>query len=411
MEKLLHYTWKHKLLPLGTLRTTDGREVEVISPGLHNRGDAGPDFFNAKIKMDGMVWVGNVELHVKASDWYRHRHDEDSAYDNVILHVVEVADMDVETSQHKVIPTLVVPVPQHLRRDYAELLNTDKYPPCYKIIPSLPALKVHSWLSALQTERLEQKTTAIVERVRMMNGSWEDAYFATIARNYGFGINGEAFDAWAKAMPMSAATKHRDNLFQIESMFLGQAGLLGKVDEKYSKEYEYLRHKFGFQPMNAALWRYLRTRPQNFPHVRLLQLAQMYHERRTGLSELLECKDVKAIGKLYDMKGTKLALMVINTAVPAIFAYGRHHAKEQLCERAFNLLEALKAEDNNTVRMWADCGLEVNDAGGSQALIQLKKEYCDHKDCLRCRFGHDFLTGEYRNAFLSEGELEGVSRS
>ena len=208
-------------------------------------------------------------------------------------------------------------------------------------------------------------------------------------------------------MPMSAAAKHRDNLFQIESMFLGQAGLLGKVDEKYSKEYEYLRHKFGFQPMNAALWRYLRTRPQNFPHVRLLQLAQMYHERRTGLSELLECKDVKAIGKLYDMKGTKLALMVINTAVPAIFAYGRHHAKEQLCERAFNLLEALKAEDNNIVRMWADCGLEVNDAGGSQALIQLKKEYCDHKDCLRCRFGHDFLTGEYRNAFLSEGELEG----
>lgn len=402
MEKLLHYTWRHKLLPLTTLRTTDGREVEVISPGLYNNSDAGPDFFNAKIKMDGMLWVGNVELHTKASDWYRHRHDKDPAYDNVILHVVEVADMDVETSQHKCLPTLVLPVPERLHRDYNVLLETEKYPPCYKIIPSLPSLKIHSWLSALQTERLEQKTKAIAERVKAMNGSWEDGYFATLARNYGFGINGDAFAVWAEAMPMRAVDHHRDNLFQVEAMFLGQAGLLGKVDERYSKEYDYLRHKFGLQPMDATLWRYLRTRPQNFPHTRLLQLARLYHERRTGLSELLACKDVKEIGKLYDMKGAKLVLMVINTAIPTIFAYGRSHAKELLCERAYDMLGSLKAEDNNIVRMWAECGLKVTDAGGSQALIQLKKEYCDRKNCLRCRFGYDFLSGEYSEAFFSE---------
>lgn len=402
MERLLHYTWRHKLLPLGTLRTTDGREVEVISPGLYNRSDAGPDFFNAKLRMDGMTWVGNVEMHVKASDWYRHRHDSDSAYDSVILHVVEQCDMEVETSQHKRLTTLVLPVPESLRRDYEELLNTEKYPPCYKAIPAISPLKTHSWLSALQTERLEQKTAMMEEKVREMGGSWEDGYFATLAHNFGFGINGDAFDTWAQSMPMKAVAHHRDSLFQIEALFIGQAGLLDKVEERYRREYEYLRHKFGLSPMDGTQWRYLRTRPQNFPHTRLAQLARMYYERRTGLSELLECADVKAIGKLYGMAGKKLDLLVINTAIPTIFAYGRSHAKEPLCERAYDLLEAIKAEDNNIVRMWAECGLKAESAGDSQALIQLKRNYCDRKDCLRCRFGYEFLSGEHRQAFLHE---------
>ena len=402
MERLLHYTWRHKLLPLGTLRTTDGREVEIISPGLYNRSDAGPDFFNAKLRMDGMTWVGNVEMHVKASDWYRHRHDSDSAYDSVILHVVEQCDMEVETSQHKRLTTLVLPVPESLRRDYEELQNTEKYPPCYKAIPAISPLKTHSWLSALQTERLEQKTAAMEEKVREMGGSWEDGYFATLAHNFGFGINGDAFDTWAQNMPMKAVAHHRDSLFQIEALFIGQAGLLDKVEERYRREYEYLRHKFGLSPMDGTQWRYLRTRPQNFPHTRLTQLAQMYYERRTGLSELLECANVKAIGRLYGMAGKKLDLLVINTAIPTIFAYGRSHAKEQLCERAYDLLEAIKAEDNNIVRMWAECGLKAESAGDSQALIQLKRNYCDRKDCLRCRFGYEFLSGEHRQAFLHE---------
>ena len=391
MEKLLHYTWKHRLLPLGTLRTTDGQEVEVIDPGLYNRSDSGPDFFNAKVKIGGVMWVGNIELHLKASDWYRHRHDADAAYDNVILHVVEVADIDVEDSNGKPLATVEVPIPSDLRENYEALLCTDQYPPCYSIIPQLPSLKVHSWLSALQTERLEQKTNAMVRRVKELDGSWEDGYFATLARNFGFSINGDAFDVWMRNMPMQAVAHHRDDLFQVETLFLGQAGLLDKVDERYAKEYRYLAAKFGLQPMDASVWKYLRTRPQNFAHVRLMQLAKMYHERRTGLSELLACEDVKAIGKLYGIKGAKLNLLIINTAIPTIFAYGRHHAKEQLCERAYNLLESLKPEENRIIRMWQDCGLEVTTAGDSQALIQLKKEYCDKKNCIRCRFGFEFL--------------------
>ncbi len=404
MEKLLHYTWKHKILPLGTLMTTDGKVVEIINPGLYNSKDSGPDFFNAKVKIDGMLWVGNVEIHLKASDWYRHHHDTDAAYDNVILHVVEVADMDVTNSLGNTMPTVEIPIPSELRSEYETLLNADLYPPCYNIIPRLSVLKIHSWMSALQTERLEQKTKAMEERVKMMNNSWEDGYFATLARNFGFSINGDAFDVWMRNMPMQAVAHHRDDLFQVEAMFIGQAGLLDKVDEKYSKEYRYLAVKFGLTPMDATMWKYLRTRPQNFAHVRLMQLARMYHERRTGLSELLDCKDVKAIGELYGIKGNKLDLLVINTAVPTIFAYGRHHAKEYLCDRALEFLDSIHAEDNKIIRMWRDCGMDVKTAGDSQALIQLKKEYCDRKDCVRCRFGYEFLSGEYRQAFLSENE-------
>lgn len=416
MEKLLHYTWRHKMFPLGEMRTTDGRLVEVISPGLYNRGDGGPDFFNAKLKVDGLLWVGNVELHLKASDWYRHHHDTDAAYDSVVMHVVADADMDVETSKGNRLPALVLPISEDVRRDYATLLSTERYPPCYMIIPGLQSLKVHAWMAALQTERMEQKTVAMAERVKRLNGSWEDGYFATLARNYGFSINGEAFDVWIQHIPMRAVDHHRDNLFQVETLFLGQAGLLhrepsitlpkdGHTLEEYRREYAYLQKKFGLTPMDPSLWRYLRTRPQNFPHVRLLELARMYCEHRTGLSELLECKDVKAVGNLYGIKGAKLALLVINTVVPSIFAYGRSHAKEYLCERAFDMLESLKPEDNHIIRMWKECGLDVKDAGDSQALIQLKKEYCDRKECLRCRFGHEFLSGEYRNMFLREEDI------
>jgi hypothetical protein len=310
--------------------------------------------------------------------------------------------MEVKTSQGKTLTTLELPVAEELKPDYEGLIHSDKYPPCYKIIPKLPSLKVHSWLSSLQVERLQQKTSAIVERVQKTKGSWEAAYFVTLSRNFGFSINGDAFETWATMMPMNALAHHRDNLFQIESIFIGMAGLLDKVDPKYTQEFAYLQKKFGLTPMDATLWRYLRTRPQNFPHVRIMQLAQMYHEQRTSLSQLLNCKNAKEISTLYNIKGAKLDLLIINTVVPTVFAYGRYHAKEEYEDRAFDLLEAVKAEDNNIVRMWQECGLDVHSAGDSQALIQLKKEYCDKKNCLRCRFGYEFLSGEYRNAFFSE---------
>ena len=428
MELLLHYCWKHKMWPLQGLETTDGRVVEVLDPGLHNH-NAGPDFFNAKLKIGGTLWVGTVEIHDKSGDWYLHGHDKDAHYNNVVLHVVEMADREVQTQEGNFVPQMVLKVPDNVRENYEELLRTDAYPPCYRIIPKLTPLLVHSWMAALQTERLEQKTVAIAERAQKAGGSWEDAYFITLARNYGFGINGDAFEEWARHIPLQAVGKHRDDLFQIEAIFLGQAGLLelSTIPDSYQKdalnegyfaklrnEYQYLAHKFSLQPMDVNLWRFFRLRPQNFPHIRISQLANLYFSRKAGLSDLLECRDVVSFAEMLRTQVTpywethytfgsesvrnakhlspfSINLLLINTCIPMMFAYGRHAMREELCDRAFDFLEQLKAENNHIIRMWKEVGLDVKSAGDSQALIQLKREYCDKRDCLRCRIGYEYL--------------------
>ena len=428
MEQLLHYVWRHKMFPLQEMHTTDGKLVEVIDPGLHNR-NAGPDFFNAKVKIDGTLWVGNVEIHDRSHDWYVHGHDHDSAYNNVVLHVAGVVDDNVITSDGKFLPQLQLDVPKEINDHYKELLETDQYPPCYKIIPDLTKLTIHSWMSALQTERLEQKTEAIKARVDRNNGSWENGYFTTLARNYGFGINGDAFEMWANTLPLKAVDHHRDNVFQIEAIFMGQAGLLelNTIPSQYQRdalnegyfaklrnEYQYLAHKFSMKPMDVTMWRFLRLRPQNFPHIRISQLANLYYSRRAGLSSLVECTTIEQLKAVLatsvtpywethytfgstscrndkNLSPASLNLLMINTAIPMLFAYGKHKSDEALCDRAFDLLEQLKAENNHITRLWQQCGLIAQNAGDSQALIQLKKEYCDKKDCLRCRIGFEYL--------------------
>lgn len=428
MEELIHYCWKHKLYPLTPLTTDQGQPVEVIDPGLHNR-NAGPDFFNAKVKIGGTLWVGNVEIHDKASDWFAHGHDRDAHYDNVILHVVGTIDTQARTSNGQEPPQMRLDVPQDVRDNYEQLLHEDSYPPCYRIIPTLSRLTVHSWMSALETERLERKTDDIARRARQCDGSWESAYFVTLARNFGFGINSEAFEQWALAVPLQAVGHHRDDPFQIEAIFLGQAGLLdiASVPSRYREaalgegyfnrlrdEYRYLAHKFSLHPIDHHLWRFLRLRPQNFPHIRIAQLANLYYRHQAGLSRLAECATVKDAEALLSTEATPywqthytfgapspksakrlsaatLNLLMVNTAVPMLFAYGRHLGNDRLCDRAFDFLDHLKAESNHIVRMWQDVGLTVANAGDSQALIQLKKQYCDRKDCLRCRFGYEYL--------------------
>ncbi len=428
MEALLHYVWKHKLFPLQGMTTTDGLEVEVIDSGLHNR-NAGPDFFNSKVKIGGTLWVGNVELHDKASDWFAHHHDQDTHYDNVILHVCATVDALAVNSQGKRLCQMVLGIPANVQAHYDQLSAQDLYPPCHTIIPSLPLLTLHSWMSALLVERMERKMDDILRRVERCDGSWEAAYFVTLARNFGFGINGDAFEEWAFHVPLLSAAHHRDNLFQVEALFMGQAGLLdiNTVPERYREtavaegylkklvdEYRFLAHKFSLTPIDAARWRFLRLRPQNFPHIRISQLANLYHGCKAGLSQLLEAADVESAKRVLaaqvtpywethytfgstsvrnekNLSAFSLHLLLVNTVVPMLFAYGRHKQDEQLCERAFTFLEQLRAENNHVVRMWAQCGLIVRNAADSQALIQLKSVYCDRKDCLRCRIGYEYL--------------------
>ena len=419
MEQLLHYVWKHKIFPLTPLQTTSGLPVEVIDTGLQNT-HAGPDFFNAKLKIDGTLWVGNVEIHTTSSDWYRHGHDHDKAYDSVILHVVEQADCEVFCSNGGQVSQLLLVCPEHVKQHYEELHASDIYPPCYSVLSALPKLTIHSWLSALQTERFQQKADVIAKRLHSCNNNWEDAFFITLARNFGFGLNGDAFETWANLIPFRAVDKHRDDLTQIEAFFFGQAGLLEEdatddYQARMQNEFRYLQHKFELSAvMDNALWRFLRIRPGNFPHVRLAQLAALYQEERSLFSRVMAAMTLKEIrqiliaktspyweshfifGKSSPQKEKGIGagaqnLLVINTVVPFLYAYGLHKADERLCDRATDFLEELKAENNYVTRLWSGAGLPVHTAADSQALLQLQKEYCDKKKCLYCRFGYEYL--------------------
>ena len=292
-------------------------------------------------------------------------------------------------------------------------------PPCHDVLGTLPLLKIHAWLSSLLVERLMQKAEAIGQRLERCGRNWEDAFFVTLARNFGFGVNGDAFETWALRLPLRAVDKHRDNLFQVEAFFFGMAGLLDDEASGYGqdlrREFAYLQHKFGLPaPMTYEQWRFLRLRPGNFPHVRLAQLAYLYHHEEGLFSRVVEAESLEEVRQLFDVRtsgfwmdhfnfrkesphsekalGTgAVNLIVLNTVVPILYAYGQYRSDERLCERASSFLEQLKAEDNSIIRRWANAGLPVHTAADSQALLQLQKAYCDKRDCLRCRFGYEYL--------------------
>ena len=418
MEQLLHYVWKHKIFPLKELKTTTGQQVEVIDTGLANT-DAGPGFFNAKLKLDGVLWIGNIEIHERSSDWFKHGHHADAGYNSVILHIASEIDTEISRSNGERIPQIQLICPEAVRTNYKELLETASYPPCYRIIPSLPPFTAHSWMTALQMERFEQKATLLNERLKRCQGNWEDAFFITLARNFGFGLNGDAFETWAHRLPFRAVDKHRNDLFQIEAIFFGQAGILEDSDGdgyylRLKKEYTYLQHKFGLIPMDASLWRFLRLRPANFPHIRIAQLACLYHRAYGLLSRIMETETLQGVRDILKggtseywlthytfggsspsrpktLSNTSLDLLIINTVVTFLYAYGLHKGNRVLCARAGSFLEELKAENNYITRMWEQCGMKASNAADSQALIQLKKEYCDKKKCLYCRIGYEYL--------------------
>ena len=421
MEQLLHYCWKHKIFPLRELKTTAGQSLEVLNPGLYNT-DAGPDFLDAKVKIDGVVWAGNVEIHVRASDWHRHGHDGHPAYENIILHVVGIEDEKLTYPNGQPIPQFLLNVPRYVTDNYDRLHGADKMPPCAKVIGDIPRLLIHGWMSSLQVERLEMRTQQIMQYHARLQRNWEDTLFVTIARAFGFGKNGNAFERWASSFPASAVGKHRDNLMQVEAIFFGQAGFLEDpppdADEYYlclQREYKFLRQKFSLTPIDTHLWKFLRLRPQNFPHIRLAQLAMMYHTGRFNLSHLLQADSTENLKALLQtqvsdywrthyrfhsapsaandkqLSDASLELLLINAVLPVLFSYGRYKNDENLTARAVRLLESLKPERNSIVRCWEEAGIQAENAADTQALLQLHTAYCVRRDCLRCRFGYEYI--------------------
>ncbi|MEW6468090.1 MAG: DUF2851 family protein [Bacteroidota bacterium] len=420
-EEFLHYIWKYRLFGHSDLRTQDGAPLQIIRPGEHNR-DAGPDFFNARMRIGPTVWAGNVEIHVRSSEWEKHGHSSDKAYDNILLHVVYEHDAEVFRKNKEKIPVLELKGRLD-RRVYARYLDfklSRSAVPCGRLIGTVPPLQVSSWLDRMLAERLERRSADILQRLALSKNNWEETFYLLMARNFGFKVNAEAFEQLAGSLPYRVVSKCRQNRMRAEALLFGQAGLLeGKFREAYprglQKEYAHLRKKFGLKPMDAHIWRFLRLRPVNFPTIRLSQFAGLLTGPGHLFSRVLEVKNAKELRGLLSVEASDYWLdhflfgrrspkrsrrlgdeaidnVIINTIAPLLFVYGRYKKEDLYCERALSLLERTDAEDNAIVRKWAELGIKVKDAYRSQALIELRNEYCAHKKCLDCGIGSRILS-------------------
>lgn len=426
----LQFVWRHKMME-DNGQTTDGKVVEVIDAGLYNRRGDAPDYFNAKLKLNGVLWVGNVVVTESASDWYLHGMDKDKAYDNVILAVVGNADTDIINSEGQPVSVMPMEIPQEVAKRYLILASDQGQTVCHQNVKeNCTRLTVNSWLSALQTERLEWQTEEIRRRAKEF-GSWEAAYFVTLARTFGMGVNGNLMEQWAKSLPMSVIDFHADDLFQLEALFLGQAGLLEleTIPERFQhdalnegyfaklrNEYLYLAHKYSLHPLDGKKWQPMGNGRNRTPHLAFSFLANMYYQRKTALHTMLTCDTLKEVRNLLKVNATpywqthnhfgattrtginqlsaeRLNLIVINAVVPMLFAYGREMAQDTYCDQAFDLIEICKAEKNAITKHWQQYGINADSAGQTQALIQQQREYCDKRQCLRCRFGYQYLKG------------------
>jgi hypothetical protein len=419
MERLLHYVWKHKLYAPETLVTTEGLPVSVIDAGIWNT-NAGPDFFNAKIKIGDMMWAGCVEIHDKASDWIRHCHDKDKAYDSVVLHLTTVHDMTVYRTTGEPIPQALLPVPETVRKNIDWLIYRDVSIPCLSRIKEIEPVQLSSWVSALLSERLERKTKDILHLVEEYDGDWNEVFYIILSRSFGFGVNNDAFERLARSLPFRYILKQRGSSSQIEAMLFGQAGMLEEETSTchyyrlLQQEYKFLRHKFGLQPLDSSLFKNLRMRPSNFPHVKLAQLAALWYHYDALFPLIRDEENLEQIKKLFCIHpsdywtthyhflrtspaaekllgANALHILLINVVIPMLFAFGQKNNQPEYNERAIRFLESIPAEKNTIVSTFCNAGMPAQHAGDSQALIQLKREYCEKKKCLYCRIGFRLL--------------------
>ena len=392
MEELMYYVWQQRLF--SAITTLDDTPLEVIHPGLRNL-DAGPDFFNAKVKIDGMVWAGNVEMHVKASDWFRHNHQNDPNYDNVILHVVMQADAVVRHQSGEPIMTVVMRIPQDIMNKYQALTAQQPYSfsaiRCVSDLGNVPNLVLHDWLTSLAMTRMLGKTKRVQDLVEKGKDSWQEALYVMLARSLGTGINSDTFERLARSLPFAFLLKHLDDPLQVRALLLGQAGLIPLNEERMLQEYAFLRAKFQLTPLTPSCWKMARRRPQASPVVRLEALASLLAFHKNLFSEILEAKDIAALQRIFVIP-YKIGLqtansVIINAVVPILLAYGQWEADDELSERALDLLEKIPAESNRYMEYWTACGIPNRNAFESQALLHLYREYCEPHKCINCRLG------------------------
>lgn len=426
-EDYIHYLWQYQKFDFREMTTSDGFPVKVISPGTHNLL-SGPDFFNSRLLIGNQEWAGNVEIHIRSSDWYMHGHENDPAYDNVILHVVWVHDVEVYRKDNTPMPVVEIQnlVAPETVRSYENLCSgsSNRWINCENDFAEVDDFLLDNWLERLYVERLENKNRLINKLFESLAGDWEAVLFHMLAKSFGLNINGESFLSMAASIPFSVVRKIRGNPHQLEALFLGQAGILEKpCEEPYFKnlkeEYNYLQKKFRLHNRGVLPVKYFRLRPDNFPELRLVQLAAVYHKHASLFAALVRCGNEKEIYEFFDIElpqfwnthytftkehsfrkknftGKFLDLLIINTVVPVKFSFLKSKGKEDF-EEVLAIMEKVTSEENQIIKKFSVLhpGIAQN-AKRSQALLQLKKEYCEKNACLQCAIGIKLLQKEHQ---------------
>ena len=419
-EDFLHYLWKLKKFDLSNLMTSNGHDINIINFGTYNT-DSGPDFFNAKVKIDDTLWVGNIEIHVHSSDWIKHNHQFDKAYNNVILHVVYEDDISIRTQSNIKIPTLELKnrIFKNDLKNYKLLRFNKDWVSCQKLFDSSsPFSKLRAIEKAL-TDRLLSKSSRLKDIYNRKDSDWNEAFFIFLARYFGMKVNADAFEMLANSIPYKAILKENDQLLKIEALLFGQSGLLDRdfKDEypnKLKKEYAHLKIKYNIEPIPVSIWKFSKLRPPNFPTIRIAQLAKLLFDNKGFFSKIIESDSLKNIKYLFKAKvsgywinhymfdeeskarqkslgNSAIDILMINTVVPTIFLYGLLENSEGHNQKAIDYLSEIAPEKNSVINKWIDLGFNVSSAYDTQALLELKQSYCRKYRCLECPIGNDLM--------------------
>jgi hypothetical protein len=423
-EDFLHYIWNFQRFNPHALHCVSGEPVEVIKSGVHNL-DSGPDFFNSRLKIGDTEWAGNVEIHLRSSDWYKHGHQSDKVYDKVILHLVWEDDQPVKRANGDLIPTLELKgrVSKVVLDKYQTLSDSKLWVPCANEFSSVDDIYIKQQMDRMMVERLEQKSERIDRLLSLHVSDWEEVFYQLLCRYFGFKVNATPFELLSTTLPFSILRKHQNNQLQLEALLFGQAGFLnedfkGDYPLQLQKEYQYLAKKYQLKAMDVSLWKFMRMRPSNFPTIRLAQLAALIHKHQKFFSPLIESKEVKQLSDFFKVKAfgywnahyrldvpaarnhekklgkQSVQLLLINVVAPLLFNYGLKKGSENFKEKAIELLENLPAEKNTITKKWEALGAPLKNAFHSQALIQLKNNHCEFKKCLTCMLGNAIIKKE-----------------
>lgn len=418
-EDFLHYVWQYKKFDFSNLKTCSGETLTIINVGQYLK-NSGPDFFNAQIVIGDQKWAGNVEIHVKSSDWYLHNHENDENYDNVILHVVWENDVPVFGKSNSEIPVLCLKdfVSKELLNNYHYLTTEKKWIFCENDLGTIDEFVFNNWLERVFFERLEKKSQLIENLLLQTNYDWEAVLFCMLAKNFGLNTNGETFLKIAQSIPFSVIRKESFEIENLEALFFGYSGSLNSdLEHKYPQNllsrFNYLVQKHQLVVPIIPPLIFFKLRPENFPTIRLAQLAMLYNKQQNLFSKIMDCNSIDEICKLLDAdvsiywqnhyhfekgnttkkrKITKsfIDLIIINTIVPLQFAFAKYNGKDN-DEIVLHLLRELKPEANNIIDKFQNIGIKSTDAFMTQSLIQLKTEYCNKHRCLSCSIGLELL--------------------